>query len=48
MALRQMEAEHAKLDRRIEAKPRDILADYTHYESEVCAILSLFFKFSST
>jgi len=37
MALRQMEAEHAKLDRRIEAKPRDILADYTHYESEVYA-----------
>ena len=35
MALRQMKTERAKFDRRIHAQPRDILADYTQYESEV-------------
>ena len=30
-----MNEQHAKLDSQIRAKPRDILADYTHYESEV-------------
>lgn len=37
MAVRQMGADRVKLDDRIQHKPRDILSDYTQYDSEVYA-----------
>ena len=37
MAVRQMGADREKLDDRIQHKPRDILSDYTQYDSEVYA-----------